>query len=105
MSNAQILQRVTSDFLQRATSVTSNERILQATSNEGISTSNEQQVKSYARLHLYWTHFYNLVASFRRVQQQKFFVMLSGFWPLRGCGGGSLSEYIKICDENVAAAT
>ena len=37
-SNERILQRLTSDFLQRATSPTSNERILQrvtsATSNE-----------------------------------------------------------------------
>ena len=32
--------------------------------------------------HLCWTHFYNLVASFRRVQQQKNFVMLSRFWSL-----------------------
>ena len=31
-------------------------------------------------------------------------VMFSGFWPLRGCGGGGLSEYIRICDENVAVA-
>ena len=31
-------------------------------------------------------------------------VMLSGFWPLRGCEGGGLSEYIRICDENVAVA-
>ena len=30
--------------------------------------------------------------------------MLSGFWLLRGCGGGGLSEYINICDENVAVA-
>ena len=30
--------------------------------------------------------------------------MLSAFWPLRGCGGGGLSESIKICDENVAVA-
>ena len=54
--------------------------------------------------HLSWTHFYNLVASIRRVQQPKTFVMLSGFWSLRGCGGGGLSEYIKICGENVAVA-
>ena len=47
-SNGRILQRVTSDFLQRATSATSNEQILQrVTSNDWISTSNEQQVKSY----------------------------------------------------------
>ena len=30
--------------------------------------------------------------------------MLCRFWLLRGCGGACLSEYIKICDENVAAA-
>ena len=30
--------------------------------------------------------------------------MLSGFWLLRGCGGGGLSEYINICGENVAVA-
>ena len=54
--------------------------------------------------HLSWTHFYNLVASIRRVQQPKTFVMLSGFWSLRECWGGGLSEYIKICGENVAVA-
>ena len=55
-SSEWILQQVTSDFLQRATTATSNERILQGvtsnlqrvTSNEWISTSNEQRVKSYA---------------------------------------------------------
>ena len=51
-----------------------------------------------------WTHFYNLVASFRMVQRPKTFVMLSGFWPLRGYGSVGLSEYIKICGENVAVA-
>ena len=30
--------------------------------------------------------------------------MLGGFWLLRGCGGGGLSEYVNICDENVAVA-
>ena len=53
--NGWILQRVTSDFLQRATFARSNERfwnenrvILQrVTSNELISMSNEQRVKSY----------------------------------------------------------
>ena len=40
------------------------------------------------------THFYNLLASFRE-QQQKTFVVLSGLWPLRGCGGGDLNESIK----------
>ena len=54
--------------------------------------------------HLCWTHFYNLVASFRKVQQQKSFVMLSRYWPIRGCRGGVLSEYIKIRDKNVAAS-
>ena len=52
--------------------------------------------------HLCWTHFYNLVASFRTVQRPKTFVMFSEFWPLRG--GGGLSEYIKVCGENVAVA-
>ena len=53
-SNEQSLQQVTTDFLQRATSATSNERILQrvtsdfTTSNNWISTSNDQRVKSYA---------------------------------------------------------
>ena len=55
-SNEQLLQRVTSDFLQRATSATGNEKIFQqatsilqwATSNDWFSTSNEQRVKSYA---------------------------------------------------------
>ena len=42
-SNERILQRVTSDFLQRATSTTRNQQILQqATSN--FTTSNEQWV-------------------------------------------------------------
>ena len=40
-SNEQILKRVTSDFLQRATSVTSNERILQRVTSD-IKTINEQ---------------------------------------------------------------
>ena len=45
--------------------------------------------------HLCWTYFYNLVASFRRVQQQKTFVMLSrlGSGGLDERGGGGLSEY------------
>ena len=30
--------------------------------------------------------------------------MLSRFWPLRECEDGGSSEYIKICDENVAVA-
>ena len=78
--NKQLLQRVTSEFLQRATSATSNERILQpvtsdflqrvksdflqrstsATSNDRIfqrvtidfTTSNEQRVKSYASIYI-----------------------------------------------------
>ena len=54
--------------------------------------------------HLCWTHFYNLVASFRRVQQQKRFVMLSRFWLIRGGEGGGSDECIKICDENVAVS-
>ena len=39
----QILQRVTSDFLQRATSTKSNERILQRATSD-FTTSNEQRV-------------------------------------------------------------
>ena len=42
-SNEQILQRVTSDFLQRATSATSNERILQRVTSD-FTTSKEQRV-------------------------------------------------------------
>ena len=42
-SNERILQRVTSDFLQRATSATSNERILQQVTND-FTTCNEQRV-------------------------------------------------------------
>ena len=45
-SNNRILQRVTSDFLKQATSATSNERIsLRVTSD--FTTSNEQRVKDY----------------------------------------------------------
>ena len=52
----QLLQRVTSEYLQRVNSVTSNKRILQwvtsilqqVMSYEWVSTSNEQRVKSYA---------------------------------------------------------
>ena len=55
------MQREKSDFLQRATSATSNEQfcneqrvILQrVTSNEWISTSNEQRVESYASKYIY----------------------------------------------------
>ena len=39
----------TSDFLQRATSVRSNERILQRVTSD-FTMSNEQRVKSYASL-------------------------------------------------------
>ena len=54
---------------------------------------------------LCWGHFYNLVASFRRVEWQELFVILSRFCPLRGwCWGGGLGECIKTCDENVAVA-
>ena len=42
-----ILLLVTSDLLQRATSATSNERILQRVTSD-FTTSNEQRVKSYA---------------------------------------------------------
>ena len=42
-----MLQRVTSEFLQRATSVTSNEGILQRVTSD-FTTSNEQRVKNYA---------------------------------------------------------
>ena len=41
--NEQLLQRVTSDFLQRATSTTGNERILQGVTSD-FTTSNEQRV-------------------------------------------------------------
>ena len=46
MSEERILQRVTSDFLQRATSATSNEQILQRVANDFLqratsATSNE----------------------------------------------------------------
>ena len=44
-----ILLLVTSDLLQRATSATSNERILQRVTSDST-TSNEQRVKSYASL-------------------------------------------------------
>ena len=42
-SNGQSLQRVTSDFLQRATSATSNEQSLQRVTSD-FTTSNEQRV-------------------------------------------------------------
>ena len=45
-SSEQILKWVTSDFLQRATSAASNERILQRVTSD-ITTSNEQRGKSY----------------------------------------------------------
>ena len=76
MLKEQILQRVTSDFLQQATSVTSNEfcefsqqvtsdflqRAISATSNKRIlqrvtsdfTTSNEQRVQSYAFCFIGW---------------------------------------------------
>ena len=44
--------------------------------------------------HLCWDHVWNLVASLRQ-QRQKTFVMLSGFWSLRGFGDVGLSESIK----------
>ena len=47
ISNERILQRATSDFLQRATSATSNERILQWVTSD-FTMSNEQRVKIYA---------------------------------------------------------
>ena len=43
--NEQLLQRVTSDFLQRATSTTCKEQILQPAMSD-FTTSNEQRVKS-----------------------------------------------------------
>ena len=43
--NEQLLQRVTSDFLQRATSTASNEQILQRATSD-FTTSNEQQATS-----------------------------------------------------------
>ena len=42
-SNKQFLQRITSDFLQQATSAMSNERILQRVTSD-FTTSNEQRV-------------------------------------------------------------
>ena len=42
-SNEQILQRVTSDFLQRATFATSNDQILQQARSD-FAASNEQRV-------------------------------------------------------------
>ena len=41
--NKELLQRVTSEFLQQATSATSNERILQRVTSD-FTTSNKQQV-------------------------------------------------------------
>ena len=41
--NEQLLQGVTSDFLQQETSATSNERILQQVTSD-FTTSNEQRV-------------------------------------------------------------
>ena len=40
MSNERILQRVASDFLQQATSATSNERILQRVKSDFFTTNN-----------------------------------------------------------------
>ena len=42
-SNKRIFQRITSDFLQRVTSATSNERILQRVTSD-FKMSNEQRV-------------------------------------------------------------
>ena len=57
-------QRVTSNFLQRATSTMSNEQILKrVTNNELISTSNEQRVKSYA-LHSRLKEIYTVYMTF-----------------------------------------
>ena len=41
--NKQLLQRVTSDFLQRITAATTNEQILQRVTSD-FTTSNEQRV-------------------------------------------------------------
>ena len=43
LCNEQLLQRVTSDFLQRATSETSNEQMLQVASSD-FTTSSDQRV-------------------------------------------------------------
>ena len=43
LCNEQLLQRVTSDFLQRATSETSNEQMLQVVSSD-FTTSSDQRV-------------------------------------------------------------
>ena len=45
MSNERILQRVTSDLLQQATSAVSNEQILQRVTSD-YTTSNKRQVNS-----------------------------------------------------------
>ena len=50
MSNERALKRVTSDFLQRATSPMSNEQILQRVTSD-FTTSNEQRATS-EKLHL-----------------------------------------------------
>ena len=47
--NEQLLQRLTSDFVQREASTTSNKRILQRVTSY-FTTSNEQRVKSYTSL-------------------------------------------------------
>ena len=49
-SKEPILQRVTSDFLQQATSATSNERILQQVKSD-FTPNNEQRVNSCPHFH------------------------------------------------------
>ena len=94
--NDQLLQRVTSDFLQRLTSTTSNERILQrvtseflqransATSNEWIlqrvtsdfTTSNEQRATS-EKLRLSFKQLWKKVS---KSEQEKTAKICTVFW-------------------------
>ena len=61
MSNKQISQRENSNFLQWATSKTSNEQILQRATSD-FTMSNEQRVKSYAS----WKYISKFVQTFRK---------------------------------------
>ena len=61
MSNKRISQRENSNFLQWATSKTSNEQILQRATSD-FTMSNEQRVKSYAS----WKYISKFVQTFRK---------------------------------------
>ena len=61
MSNKRISQREHSNFLQWATSKTSNEPILQRATSD-FTMSNEQRVKSYAS----WKYISKFVQTFRK---------------------------------------